>query len=82
MAPSPPASQAQARGPLPLEALKELEKSLPDLQKMSVAFMSLGTAEELHTQIIEVAVDRAFLQDRLPADEAAFKNRVEEGRAA
>jgi len=62
------------------DALKYLEKNIPDLQKMSVAFMSLGTAEELHTQIIEVAVDRAFLQDPLPTDEAAFKKRVEEGR--
>ena len=62
------------------DALKYLEKNIPDLQKMSVAFMSLGTAEELRTQIIEVAVDRAFLQDPLPTDEAAFIKRVEEGR--
>jgi ATP-dependent helicase HrpA len=62
------------------DALKYLEKNIPDLQKMSVAFMSLGTADELRTQIIEVAVDRAFLQDLLPTDEAAFKKRVEEGR--
>jgi ATP-dependent helicase HrpA len=62
------------------DALKYLEKNIPDLQKMSVAFMSLGTAEELRTQIIEVAVDRAFLQDPLPADEAAFKKRMDEGR--
>jgi ATP-dependent helicase HrpA len=62
------------------DALKYLEKNIPDLQKMTVAFMSLGTAEELRTQIIEVAVDRAFLQEPLPADEAAFKRRVDEGR--
>ena len=62
------------------DALKYLEKNIPDLQKMSVAFMSLGTAEELKTQIIDVALDRAFLQDPLPTDEAAFKKRVEEGR--
>jgi len=62
------------------DALKYLEKNIPDLQKMSVAYMSLGTAEELKTQIIDVAIDRAFLQDPLPTDEAAFKKRVEEGR--
>ena len=62
------------------DALKYLEKNIPDLQKMTVAFMSLGTAEELRTQIIEVAVDRAFLQEPLPADEATFKKRVDEGR--
>ena len=62
------------------DALKYLEKNIPDLQKMSVAFMGLGTAEELRTQIIDVALDRAFLQDPLPTDEFAFKKRVEEGR--
>jgi ATP-dependent helicase HrpA len=62
------------------DALKYLEKNLPDLQKMSVAYMSLGTVDELKTQIIEVAVARAFLQEPLPTDQASFKRRVEEGR--
>jgi ATP-dependent helicase HrpA len=62
------------------DALKYLEKNLPDLQKMSVAYMSLGTADELKAQIIEVAVARAFLQEPLPTDQAGFKKRVEEGR--
>jgi ATP-dependent helicase HrpA len=42
--------------------------------------MPLGTQEELREQIIEVALDRAFLQRPLPDDEAGFKRRVEEGR--
>ncbi|UZD56277.1 ATP-dependent RNA helicase HrpA [Caldimonas aquatica] len=62
------------------EPLKYLEKNLPDLQKMAVAYMGLGTAEELRDQIIEVAMDRAFLQEPLPHDEASFKARVDEGR--
>lgn len=62
------------------DALKYLEKNIPDLQKMAVAYMALGTSEELRAQIIDVALDRAFLQDPLPTDEAGFKRRVEEGR--
>ncbi len=62
------------------DALKYLEKNIPDLQKMAVAYMPLGTQEELRTQIIDVALDRAFLLDPLPTDEVAFKRRVEEGR--
>ncbi len=62
------------------DALKYLEKNLPDLQKMAVAYMPLGSAEELRTQVIDVALDRAFLLDPLPTDEAGFKKRVEEGR--
>ncbi len=71
------------------DALKYLEKNIPDLQKMAVAYMQVGrspdgtgggTQEELRTQIIDLALDRAFLLDPLPTDEFAFKRRVEEGR--
>ena len=64
------------------EPLKYLEKNIPDLQAMGVAFMGLGgTTEELRAQIVDLAVDRAFLADPLPTDEPAFKRRVDEGRA-
>jgi ATP-dependent helicase HrpA len=62
------------------DALKYLEKNIPDVQKMAVAYMPLGTADELKAQIIDVALDRAFLLDPLPNDEATFKRRIEEGR--
>lgn len=62
------------------DALKYLEKNIPDLQKMAVAYMPLGTLEELRAQVIEVALDRAFLLDPLPADAAAFQRRLDEGR--
>jgi len=62
------------------DALKYLEKNIPDLQKMAAAYMPLGTQEELREQIIEVALDRAFLQPPLPGNEADFKRRVDEGR--
>lgn len=62
------------------DALKYLEKNIPDLQKMAVAFMPLGTAEELREQIVELALDRAFLGDPLPTDAGAFARRIEEGR--
>ena len=62
------------------EPLKYLEKNIPDLQKMAVAYMPLGSQEELRDQIIDVALDRAFLQDPLPTDDARFKARIDEGR--
>ena len=62
------------------DALKYLEKNIPDLQKMAVAYMPLGTAEELRQQIIDVALERAFLTEPLPATEDDFKQRVDEGR--
>jgi ATP-dependent helicase HrpA len=71
------------------DALKYLEKNIPDLQKMAVSFMQVGknsdgtgggSLEELRDQIITVALDRAFLLDPLPTNEADFKRRVDEGR--
>ncbi len=71
------------------DALKYLEKNIPDLQKMAVAYMLVGRAadgtgggsiEGLRDQIIAVALDRAFLLEPLPTNEADFKRRVEEGR--
>ena len=62
------------------EPLKYLEKNIPDLQKMAVAFMPLGTQEELREQIIDVALERAFLTEPLPHDAASFQARLDEGR--
>ena len=71
------------------DALKYLEKNLPDVQKMAVAYMLVGksadgsgggSADELKQHILDVALDRAFLLDPLPTCEADFKRRLEEGR--
>ncbi len=62
------------------EPLKFVEKNLPDFQAMSMAYMPLGSAEELRAQIIEVALNRAFLQAPWPTDADSFQQRLEEGR--
>jgi len=72
------------------DALKYLEKNIPDLQKMAVSYLQVGrgegasqlggTVEELRAQIVALALERAFLLDPLPTDELAFKRRLEEGR--
>jgi ATP-dependent helicase HrpA len=63
------------------EPLKYLEKHIPDLQAMAAQYMGLGTLEELRAQIVDVALDRAFLVEPLPTDERGFKARIDEGRA-
>ncbi|GAB4397343.1 MAG: ATP-dependent RNA helicase HrpA [Rhodoferax sp.] len=73
------------------DALKHLEKSLPGLQSMAVAYMQVGrgpdgkgpggTLEGLRQQILELALDRAFVQDPLPTDAAGFAQRIDEGRS-
>ena len=72
------------------EPLKFLEKNIPGLTAMGGAYLLVGrtadgagagTLEELRAQIVDLALDRAFLADPLPADEHAFKRRLDEGRA-
>ena len=71
------------------DAIKYLEKNLPDLQKMATSYMLVGraadnsgggTLEELREQILDVALSRTFLLDPLPTHEAEFKKRLDEGR--
>ena len=63
------------------EPLKYLDKNIPELTRMAGAYMVLGTADELKAQIIDLALDRAFLAEPLPNDAASFDTRVQEGRA-
>jgi ATP-dependent helicase HrpA len=62
------------------EQVRHAEKSLPGFQQAAMQFLSLGSAELLRTQIIDAALDRAFLADPLPADRAAFVQRLVEGK--
>ncbi len=71
------------------DALKYLEKKIPDLTKMAAAYKLVGraadntgggTAEELREQIIAKALDRAFLLDPLPTNTTEFTKRLDEGR--
>jgi ATP-dependent helicase HrpA len=62
------------------DALKYLEKNIPDLQKMAVAYLPLGSADELREQVIGLAIERAFLAEPLPTDAAQFERRLADGR--
>ncbi|MEO6410292.1 MAG: ATP-dependent RNA helicase HrpA, partial [Burkholderiaceae bacterium] len=63
------------------DAIKYLEKNIPDLQQMAVAYLQTGRGiDELRSQIVELALDRAFLADPLPTDAASFARRIDEGR--
>jgi ATP-dependent helicase HrpA len=62
------------------DVLKALEKQLPDLRRLEVAYLALGAGAELREQVFELALDRAFLAEPLPHDAASFARRIEEGR--
>ncbi|MFM0298828.1 ATP-dependent RNA helicase HrpA [Paraburkholderia sediminicola] len=63
------------------EPIKYLEKNLPGLREMAMQFMPHGTQEALRDQLIDTALDRACLQDPLPADDVSFHTRRDEGRS-
>ena len=63
------------------DALKYLAKNIPDLQRMSAGYMLLGSSEELREQIVQAALDRAFLGEPWPTDRQEFIRRLEEGRS-
>ena len=71
------------------DALKYLEKNIPGLQPMVMAYLAVGkradgtgggSADELLSQLIEISMDRAFLMEPLPTSEASFEQRLQEGR--
>ncbi|WP_287496825.1 ATP-dependent RNA helicase HrpA [Pandoraea sp. CB10b_02] len=62
------------------EQVKYLEKNIPGLQQMAMQYMNLGTQEELRAQIVDLALERACLQQPWPSDNASFVARKDEGR--
>ena len=71
------------------DALKYLEKNIPGLQTMVMAYLQVGkradgsgggSADELLSQLIEVSMDRAFLMEPLPQDDGSFQQRLQDGR--
>ena len=63
------------------EQLRYLEKNLPEMTRMAMQFMALGTTEELRDQIVAAAIDRACLIDPLPTDADSFQARKADARA-
>ncbi|CAM3729503.1 ATP-dependent RNA helicase HrpA [Bordetella sputigena] len=62
------------------EQIKFLEKNLPDLTRMSMLFMPLGSQESLRDQIIDCALERACLAEPWPVNQEEFEARRLEGK--
>jgi ATP-dependent helicase HrpA len=55
------------------EQVKYFERNIPDLNRLGMLFLPLGSQEELRCQIIEVCFERACLGEPWPNDQAAFE---------
>src|SRR5664279_3611933 len=80
------AREAHARGLLRLfslqfrEQIKYFEKNLPGLTQMAMAFMPLGSLDDLRRQLIDLAFARACLAEPWPTDAQSFKARCAEAK--
>ncbi len=63
------------------EQARYVEKSLSGMQAMVLQYASLGDANELRSQLVAAAFERACMADPLPRTAAEFDRRCEEGRA-
>jgi ATP-dependent helicase HrpA len=63
------------------EQARYVEKNLPGLQAMAMQFGAFGGADELRSQLLAAAFDRACMQDPLPRTRAEFARRCDEGRS-
>ncbi len=62
------------------EQLKFQEKNIPDLTRMSMLYMSLGTQEQLKEQILNAALEQSCMQEPWPENADDFIARVQDGR--
>ena len=63
------------------DKIKYLKRNLPNLQTMSLHYISVGTQDQLREDLINAILDRAFFADEtLPRNRAAFEQCFERGR--
>jgi ATP-dependent helicase HrpA len=62
------------------EQTRYLEKNLPGLRDMGMQFLDFGDAASLKDQLLRVSFDRACMAEPLPATQAAFHARCEQGK--
>ena len=61
--------------------LKRLRKQLPGLKQLCLHYATLGTCEDLGTEILEAGIDAAFIEGQaMPRDRTQFERLYNEGK--
>ncbi len=63
------------------EQVKYFEKNVPNLTAMGMQYLALGTTEELKSQIVRRAIERACLIEPWPENAEQFKARCAEAKS-
>ena len=62
------------------DTLKALQKQLPGLREIGLLFINVGSVEDLVEQILNLAVERAFMSEELPMNAEQFNQRLQAGK--
>ena len=62
------------------DTLKALQKQLPGLRELGLLFINVGSVESLIEQILNLAIERAFMIDPLPTNAEQFAERLQAGK--
>jgi len=62
------------------DTLKALQKQLPGIRELGLLFINVGSADSLVEQILNLAIERAFMNDPLPVNAEQFSERLQAGK--
>ena len=62
------------------DTIKALQKQLPGLRELGLLFINVGSVEGLVEQILNLAVERAFMSEELPINAEQFNQRLQSGK--
>ncbi|QWE21781.1 ATP-dependent RNA helicase HrpA [Polynucleobacter sp. AP-Jannik-300A-C4] len=62
------------------DTLKALQKQLPGMREIGLLFINVGSVDDLIEQILNLALERAFMNDPLPVNADQFAERLQAGK--
>ena len=62
------------------DTLKALQKQLPGIRELGLLFINVGSVESLIDQILNLSIERAFLNEPLPNNSEQFTERMQAGK--
>ncbi len=62
------------------DTLKALQKQLPGIRELGLLFINVGSVDGLIEQILNLALERAFMNDPLPVNAEQFAERLQAGK--
>ena len=62
------------------DTLKSLQKQLPGIRELGLLFINIGSIDNLVEQILNLAIERAFMSETLPINANQFNERLQSGK--